>query len=275
VAVPFQRSPLNGFVSECYIPGPSPGFTSPTSREDRSPPHVAPSRIDGCARAACFVKAFASLFSASPVPPAEGAHESPSPCRCDGSWPLLCGRLRLAPGLASRPDLLSVRLPGTTPQGRLSSQGGHAHARRATSQRLPACTRGLSSRSRLSPCRGDSPGGRMRKRSLMTWACGPSKVEPRCSIPPTVFKQAITHESSRIFPRTHEIERSPKENIFRNFHRTSPIAHKRDPVLSTSTSRLSHHHRICADVPQGSTGHIQTYLAYIFVTLVLLLLFAR
>jgi hydrogenase-4 component B len=109
----------------------------------------------------------------------------------------------------------------------------------------------------------------------MTWACGLQKIEPRMQYTATGFSKPIRMIFSNIFRATHEIEISEE---------TSPYFHPDITYeLKTESLFLKYLYEPAYRIIIGSarmfrrvqTGHIQTYLAYIFVTLVLLLLFAR
>jgi NADH:ubiquinone oxidoreductase subunit 5 (subunit L)/multisubunit Na+/H+ antiporter MnhA subunit len=118
-------------------------------------------------------------------------------------------------------------------------------------------------------------GGKIRKRTAMVWACGLEKVKPRMQYTATGFSKPIRMIFSNIFRASHEIEISEETSAFyqpqiRFELKTESIFLKYlyDPVRKASIYAATIARRI-------QTGHLQSYLAYIFIALILLLLFAR
>jgi hydrogenase-4 component B len=118
-------------------------------------------------------------------------------------------------------------------------------------------------------------GGRMKTRLAPTWACGLENLSPRMQCSATGFSKPIRMIFSSVFRARHEIEIAEEsspwfrpEITFRL--RTESVFAKflYDP-LDRLILGVSHSLR------RIQTGHIQSYLAYIFLTLIILLLFAR
>jgi hydrogenase-4 component B len=109
----------------------------------------------------------------------------------------------------------------------------------------------------------------------MTWGCGLEKIGPRMQYTATGFSKPIRMIFSSIYRATHEIEVSEEASPYFRPN----ISYE----LRTESVFLKYLYEPAYHVIIGSarmfrriqTGHIQTYLAYIFLTLVLLLLFAR
>ena len=122
---------------------------------------------------------------------------------------------------------------------------------------------------------GSLLGGRMRSRIAMTWACGLQKLEPRMQYTATGFSKPIRMIFSTIYRATHEIEISGETSPYFRPQITYELKTESvflkylyEPVGAFILNSARLFRRI-------QTGHIQSYLAYIFITLVLLLLFAR
>jgi hydrogenase-4 component B len=274
--------PLNGFVSEWLtFQALLLGFhLSDLTVKIAVPLTVALLALTGALAAACFVKAFGITFLGLPRSPrAEGAHESSfSMIAAMGSLALLCVVFGLAPGLVvSVLDPLVGSLPGTNASGQVVLTGGTMLIPQSNfSSVSPLALAGLIIAVTMIPlAAGFLLGGRMRKRVVMTWACGLQKIEPRMQYTATGFSKPIRMIFSNIFRATHEIEISEE---------TSPYFHPDITYeLKTESLFLKYLYEPAYRIIIGSarmfrrvqTGHIQTYLAYIFVTLVLLLLFAR
>jgi hydrogenase-4 component B len=122
---------------------------------------------------------------------------------------------------------------------------------------------------------GVAVGGKIRKRIAMTWACGLEKIEPQMQYTATGFSKPIRMIFSNIVRATHEIEIEEETSPYfrpaiRYQLKTESIFHKYlYGPLNKAVLNAAHTLR------RLQTGHLQTYLAYIFITLVLLLMFAR
>ena len=109
----------------------------------------------------------------------------------------------------------------------------------------------------------------------MTWACGQPALSPRMQYTATGFSKPIRMIFANIYRATHEIEISEESSPYFR----PDISYE----LRTESVFLKYLYEPAYRLIVGSarifrrvqTGHLQTYLAYIFVTLVLLLLFAR
>ena len=122
---------------------------------------------------------------------------------------------------------------------------------------------------------GFAYGGKLRKRIEMIWACGLEKVNPRMQYTATGFSKPIRMIFSNIYRASHEIEISKESSAYfksriRYELKTESIFQKYlyEPLSNTLITVAHILRRI-------QTGRVQTYLAYIFITLILLLLFAR
>jgi hydrogenase-4 component B len=274
--------PLNGFVSEWLtFQALLLGFhLSDLSVKIAVPLTVALLALTGALAAACFVKAFGITFLGLPRSDrAASAQESSfSMIAAMGSLALLCVVFGIAPGLVvSVLDPLVGSLPATSASGQVVLKGGMMLIPQSNSSSVsPLVLCGLIIAVTLVPiAAGYLLGGRMRRRAVMTWACGLQKIEPRMQYTATGFSKPIRMIFSNIFRATHEIEISDE---------TSPYFRPDITYeLKTESLFLKYLYEPAYRIIIGSarifrriqTGHIQTYLAYIFLTLVLLLLFAR
>ena len=274
--------PLNGFVSEwltfqaLLVGFPIPDLTVKIV----VPLTVALLALTGALAAACFVKAFGITFLGLPRSAhAEGASESsPSMITAMAALAFLCVLLGVAPGL-----VVSVLHPvvGSLIGGDFSDQvavvGGTMLVPRSTSTSVsPSVLTGLLIAVALVPLgAGFLFGGKLRRRVVMTWACGLPKIEPRMQYTATGFSKPIRMIFSNVFRATHEIEISEVSSpYFRpdiSYELKTEAVFLRyfyEPLYRFVVAGAHLFRRI-------QTGHIQSYLAYIFITLVILLLFAR
>ena len=118
-------------------------------------------------------------------------------------------------------------------------------------------------------------GGRLRKRVAMTWACGLEKIEPRMQYTATGFSKPLRMIFSNIYRATHEIEISQELSPY--FRPSISYELKTESVFLRYLYEPAYRFIVFSArmFRRIQTGHIQSYLAYIFITLVLLLLFAR
>jgi hydrogenase-4 component B len=274
--------PLNGFVSEWLtFQALLLGFhLTDLTVKIAVPLTVALLALTGALAAACFVKAFGITFLGLPRSDhAENARESSvTMTGAMGTLAFLCLLFGVAPGLVlSVLNPLVSSLTGTNASGQVVLGGGMILIPQSNSSSIsPLALGGLILAVTLIPvAAGYLLGGRVRKRVEMTWACGLRKIEPRMQYTATGFSKPIRMIFSNIFRATHEIEISEE---------TSPYFRPRITYeLKTESVFLKYLYEPAYHVIVGSarifrriqTGHIQTYLAYIFLTLVLLLLFAR
>ena len=274
--------PLNGFVSEWLtFQALLLGFhLSDLAVKIAVPLTVALLALTGALAAACFVKAFGITFLGLPrSASAESARESSfSMIAAMGSLALLCVVFGVAPGLVvSVLDPLVGSLPGTHASGQVLLKGGLMLIPQANASSVsPLALGALIIAVTLVPVSaGFLLGGRMRRRVVMTWACGLQRTGPRMQYTATGFSKPIRMIFSNIFRARHEIEISEE---------TSPYFRPDITYeLKMESLFLKYLYEPAYRVIIGSarmarriqTGHIQTYLAYIFLTLVLLLLFAR
>ncbi len=274
--------PLNGFVSEWLtFQALLLGFQiSDLTVKIAVPLTVALLALTGALAAACFVKAFGITFLGLPRSVhAERAHESsPSMIAAMGLLSILCVVFGVAPGLVvSVLDPLAASLLGANISGQIALNGGMLIIPQSTSTSIaPAVLAGLLLVIMLVPIGiGFVVGGKLRKRIAMTWGCGLEKLEPRMQYTATGFSKPIRMIFSSIYRATHEIEVSEVSSPYfqpqmRYELKTESVFLKYlyEPVSRVILKSARMMRRI-------QTGHIQTYLAYIFITLVILLLFAR
>jgi hydrogenase-4 component B len=109
----------------------------------------------------------------------------------------------------------------------------------------------------------------------MTWACGLKNIEPRMQYTATGFSKPLRMIFSNIYRATHEIEISQETSPY--FRPNIVYELKTESVFLKYMYEPAYNIIIAAAriMRRIQTGHIQSYLAYIFITLVLLLLFAR
>jgi hypothetical protein len=122
------------------------------------------------------------------------------------------------------------------------------------------------------PVAADFFAGRLRRRTAMTWACGLEKID-RMQYTATGFSKPLRiifrylscnmtstfEEASPYFRPTITYELKT-ESVF--------LKYVYEPVFRSIVATARSLRRV-------QTGRIQSYLAYIFITLILLLLFAR
>lgn len=274
--------PLNGFVSEWLtFQALLLGFhISDLTVRIAVPLTVALLALTGALAAACFVKAFGITFlGLARSEGAEHARESSfSMVAAMGVLAAFCVLFGVAPGL-----VVSVLDPlaGSLLREDLSSQvvlhGTLLLVPRSTSTSIaPSVLTGALVAATLLPlAAGFLFGGRLRKRFAMTWACGLQRIQPRMQYTATGFSKPLRMIFSNIYRATHEIEIADE---------TSPYFRPNITyALKTESVFLKHLYEPAYSVVLRSarlfrkiqTGRIHTYLAYIFITLVLLLLFAR
>lgn len=274
--------PLNGFVSEWLtFQALLLGFhISDLAVKIAVPLTVALLALTGALAAACFVKAFGITFLGLPRSGhAEHATESSfTMIGAMGFLAILCILFGVAPGLiVSVLDPLAGSLLGTNLSGQVAVNGGMLLVPQSTSTSIsPPVLTGLLMTITLVPVIGGYLfGGKLRKRVAMTWACGLQRIEPQMQYSATGFSKPIRMIFSSIYRATHEIEISDE---------TSPYFRANIRYeLKTESVFLKYLYEPVGDFIIASarmfrriqTGHIQSYLAYIFITLVLLLLFAR
>lgn len=274
--------PLNGFISEWLtFQALLLGFDIPDLVVRLAIPiTVALLALTGALAAACFVKAFGVTFLGIPRSRrAEEAHESSfSMLFAMGVLAAACVGFGIAPGtivslisgvtsslIGESGTALSVVGAGTLTIPRGAGSG-------VSPMFLMILLGGLIGFPMIA---GLALGGRLRKRAAMIWACGIEKVEPRMQYTAAGFSKPIRMIFSNIFRASHEIEISEDTSGFfkpqiRYELKTESIFQKflYAPARKWTIDTAKILRRI-------QTGHIQTYLAYIFITLILLLLFAR
>ncbi len=274
--------PLNGFVSEWLtFQALLLGFPIPDLVVKIAVPlTVALLALTGALAAACFVKAFGITFLGLPRSPhAEHARESSfTMIAAMGFLAVLCVLFGVAPGLVvSVLDQVVNSSVGANLSGQVVLNGGMLTIPQSISTSIsPPVLAGLLILITSIPLvAGYLFGGKLHKRASMTWACGLQKIEPRMQYTATGFSKPIRMIFSNIYRATHEIEVSEETSPY--FHpsilyelKTESVFLKYlyEPVSAFIVKFARLLHRI-------QNGRIQAYLGYIFVTLILLLLFAR
>jgi hydrogenase-4 component B len=275
--------PLNGFVSEWLtFQALLLGFhNADLTVRIAVPLTVALLALTGALAAACFVKAFGITFLGIPRSAhAEHATESPlSMTSAMGVLALLCLLFGVMPGFVI--DLLNPVVASLMHSGipaQLSSGGGMV------------VVQGDSAAASIAPSSlflwllllalvplgmGVLYGGRLRKRVAMTWACGLERIEPQMQYSATGFSKPLRLIFSSIYRARHEIEVSEESSPYfqpqvRYELKTESVFLKYlyEPAVGCV-------HWLARWFRRIQTGRIQSYLAYIFIVLVLLLLFAR
>lgn len=274
--------PLNGFVSEWLtFQALLLGFhTADLTVKIAIPLTVALLALTGALAAACFVKAFGITFlGISRSDHAGHATESPATMTAAmGMLALLCVVFGVMPGSVIamlNPVVASLMQSGITDQ--LTPGAGVVVVQGNSSASIsPSFLLALLLALTLVPLgAGLLSGGKLRKRVSMTWACGLERVEPQMQYTATGFSKPIRLIFSSIYRATHEIEVSEESSPYfqpqvRYELRTESVFLKYlyEPAVSTVLRLAQWFRRV-------QTGRIQSYLAYIFIVLVLLLLFAR
>ena len=274
--------PLNGFASEWLtFQALLFGFNiSDFALKLAIPLTVALLALTGALAAACFVKAFGITFLGSARSPhVEQARESPlSMVVAMGALAVVCIAIGIAPGTALTllDPVTNVFFNSHIVGGASLNPGTLLVQQGAGTSSSPLLIALLLVGLVLLPVAiGVAVGGRIRKRIAMTWACGLERIEPQMQYTATGFSKPIRMIFSNIVRATHEIEMEEETSPYfrpaiRYQLRTESIFHRyMYGPLNNAVLNTAHILR------RIQTGHLQTYLAYIFITLVLLLLFAR
>jgi hydrogenase-4 component B len=274
--------PLNGFVSEWLtFQALLLGFhISDLAVKIVIPLTVALLALTGALAAACFVKAFGITFLGLPrSEQAEHARESSvTMVVAMGFLAIVCVFLGVAPGLVvSVLDPLVSSLLGAPVSGQIVPNGGMLLIPQSTATSIspPVLTGLLISITVIPVVGGYFFAGRLRQRAAMTWACGLQKIDPRMQYTATGFSKPIRMIFSNIFRATHELDISEEASPY--FRPTITYELKTESVFLKYLYEPAFRLIVSAarTVRRLQTGRIQSYLAYIFITLILLLLFAR
>ncbi len=274
--------PLNGFVSEWLtFQALLLGFhISSLAVKIAVPLTVALLALTGALAAACFVKAFGITFLGLPRSShAEHVHES-SGSMITGMalLALLCVLFGVAPGaVVSVLDPVVRSLVGGAAPAGLPVDGGMLLIPPVTSATIsPAAIAGLLLALTVLPIAGGVIlGGRLRKRISMTWACGLENLEPQMQYTATGFSKPLRLIFSNIFRATHEIEISEETSPY--FRPNITYELKTESVFLKYVYEPTYAAivRTARVLRKMQTGRVQSYLAYIFLVLIILLLLAR
>ena len=274
--------PLNGFVSEWLtFQALLFGFGTPSIVVKIAIPLAAALlALTGALAVACFVKAFGITFLGLPrTPQAEQAHEAPRSmlvamgilavgCVVFGLWPgFLLGILMPLSG-----SLLDTRasIPVVYSGAVLSLPFGTG-----TSMSTMAVAALLIVLVGIAIVVGFVLGGPLVRRVAPTWACGLETISPRFQYTATGFSKPIRMIFSSILRATHEIEVS--EDVSPYFQPRIRYELRTESVFEQYLYRpvLNAFLRSSRVIRQIQTGHIQSYLAYIFIALIILLWLTR
>jgi hydrogenase-4 component B len=274
--------PLNGFVSEWLtFQSLLQGFAiSSLAAKIAIPLAVALLALTGALAAACFVKAFGITFLGTPRSDAARTAHEPGKLMLGSmaALALLCLVLGLAPGLVQTLLDPAVQLVAGAPGSTLSGikDGVLTVAQMpAASISTPALAVAGILAMLLPLGLGLLLGGRIRTRIAGVWACGMEGITPRMQYTATGFSKPLRLIFANVFRARHEIEVTGESSsyfqsqIHYELKTESPFERYLYGPLNAFVMRSSHRLR------RIQAGNIQSYLAYILVTLILLLMLAR
>jgi hydrogenase-4 component B len=189
-----------------------------------------------------------------------------------------CVALGLAPGVVvSVLDPLAGSLLGENVSGQVAMRGPMLIVPQGASTGIaPAVLAALLVAVTLVPLLGAYFfGSKLRKRTVPTWACGLPRLSPRMQYTATGFSKPIRMIFSSIYRATHEVEISEETSLY--FRPSITYELKTESVFLTRLYEPVYRAILNSArfIRRMQTGHLQSYLAYLFITLVLLLLFAR
>ncbi len=269
--------PLNGFISEWLtFQAFFRGFdVAELSVKTAMPISMALLALTSALAAACFVKAFGITFLGSGRSHhVQDAHESPWNMLAGmGMLSVACVVFGLAPSFVIsllQPVASFVLHPNTN--GALTADVSNSINANPTVNQAPILVGIL-----LLAIAGLAVfgilvfRGNRKTRIVPTWACGLESLSPRMQYTATGFSKPIRMIFSSVFRPSREIDVSePMSSYFkptiRVDLRTEAIFDRRvyKPLMNYILAMLRVFRKI-------QTGHIQSYLAYIFVTLIILL----
>ena len=274
--------PTNGFVSEWLVfQSLFLSFKEPSIFVDLMLPIAAALlAFTGALALACFAKAFAVSFLAQPRSShARHAREVPVTMRVGmGMLAAMCVALGLTPTVVI-PLLDNVTFPflDNTIRWQVLELGGLLLApvsREFASLSTPLLLLLLGGLIGLGLILSRFIGGKLRARSYITWGCG-LKGNPRMEYTATGFVQPIKRIFSSLYQPTvkleeHFLEESryfAKQRKFDFYIEPIFLKYLYNPVVDFF-STLAERFRVM------QSGNLSVYLAYIFITLIVLLLFA-
>ena len=270
--------PLNGFISEWLtFQALLLGFTTADLAVKLAVPvTVALLALTGALAAACFVKAYGITFLGLPRSgSADKAKESPrSMLAAMALLAFGCVILGIFPGIAlSALNPLSASLLGTSTTNAVSLVGPTMilSASSSTSVAPALMLALLAGFAGLPLAAGFLMGGKLRKRIAKTWACGIETLRPRMQYTATGFSKPIRLIFSAIYRARHEIEVS--EDVSPYFKSEIRYEVTMEHVFEEKMYKPAMR-GILSVARLGrkiQTGHIQSYLAYIFIVLIILL----
>jgi hydrogenase-4 component B len=270
--------PLNGFISEWLtFQALLLGFTTADLTVKLAIPiTVALLALTGALAAACFVKAYGITFLGLPRSnAADHAQESPrSMLAAMGLLALGCVVLGIFPGIAlTALNPMASSLLGASMTNPVSFAGPTMilSANPSTSVAPALMLVLLAGFAGLPIVAGILLGGKMKTRIAKTWACGIETLKPRMQYTATGFSKPIRLIFSAIYRASHEIQVS--EDVSPYF---------KPEIRYEVTMEHVFEEKIYEPAMKGvlslarigrklQTGHIQSYLAYIFIILIILL----
>jgi hydrogenase-4 component B len=270
--------PLNGFISEWLtFQALLLGFTTANLTVKLAiPVTVALLALTGALAAACFVKAYGITFLGLPRSnAADKAKESPrSMLAAMGILALGCVVLGIFPGIAlSALNPLAASLLGASMTNEVSLVGPTMILSASPSTSIaPALILALlTGFAGLPIVAGLLMGGKLRTRIAKTWVCGIETLRPRMQYTATGFSKPIRLIFSSIYRARHEIEVSEDVSPYFKSEIRYEVTMEHvfeeklyKPAMRGVLSVARFGRRI-------QTGHIQSYLAYIFIVLIILL----
>jgi hydrogenase-4 component B len=236
--------------------------------------------LTGALAAACFVKAFGITFLAQPRSPgAEHAHEVPPTMRLGmGLLAVACVVLGLFPAQFIRLlDPVTQQLTGL----QLGAQVSLANGLVLTSLTEKAGTVSTAGILLMLVCLLPIPfglwlvfGRRARVRRGPTWDCGQRGLTPRMEYTATGFSKPIRMIFKALFRPRSDVQREYDFSPY--FATTLRFESQVEEVFERRIYRPARMLILLASrrVRQLQAGSLQVYLLYVFVTLLLLLLFA-
>jgi hydrogenase-4 component B len=274
--------PLNGFVSEWLtFQALLQGFSiASLPVKIAIPLTVALLALTGALAAACFVKAFGITFLGLPRSDAAGtARESHwMMLGAMAGLAILCLLLGIAPSLVMNLLDPTVTLLAGAPATALAAAAGATLTifKSPTASISPPALAVLGVLTILLPVGfGVLLGKRLRTRTSSVWACGMETVTPRMQYTATGFSKPLRLIFANVFRARHEIEVSDDSSPY--FRSQIRYELKTESLFERYLYKPLNQGimRSSLRLRRIQAGNIQSYLAYIFVTLILLLMFAR
>ncbi len=269
--------PLNGFISEWLtFQAFFRGFdVANLSVKIAMPISVALLALTSALAAACFVKAFGVTFLGSGRSHhVNAAHESPwNMLSGMGMLSVACVLFGLAPSL-----IISLLQPVADFVLHRDSYRAHSDAVSKSISANPTVNEAptyvavlLLAIAGLAVLAIIVLRGNRKSRIVPTWACGLEGISPRMQYTATGFSKPIRMIFSSVFRPSREIDVSEPMSSY--FKPTIRVDLKTEAIFDTRLYEpaMNYFMAVLRVFRKIQTGHIQSYLAYIFVTLIVLL----